>query len=281
MVTRRSGLGRGLESLIPSGPAPGSLHHLPLDVIVPNPDQPRTRFDDGGIQALAASIAEVGVLQPVVVRPGEEGGYVLIAGERRWRAAQIAGLREIPALLRTSDERAALAEAVVENLQREDLTPLEEAAAYTQLLEDFAMTHEQVGALVGKSRAAVTNTLRLLALPPVIQGMLERGELSAGHARALVGLDDERFAEHVARRAVDEGWSVRRVEEAVKTRRGTPAAPARVRELRPPALLELEQRLAEQLGAKVEIQYRNDRGRMVIHFGSIAELERLYRRLLG
>jgi ParB family transcriptional regulator, chromosome partitioning protein len=281
MVTRRSGLGRGLESLIPSGPGPGSLHHLPLDVIVPNPDQPRTRFDDEAIQSLAASIAEVGVLQPVVVRPGEEGGYVLIAGERRWRAAQIAGLREIPALLRTSDERVALAEAVVENLQREDLTPLEEAAAYTQLLEDFAMTHEQVGGLVGKSRAAVTNTLRLLTLPPVIQGLLERGELSAGHARALVGLDDERFAEHVARRAVDEGWSVRRVEEAVKTRRGTPAAPARVRELRPPALFELEQRLAEQLGAKVEIQYRNDRGRMVIHFGSIAELERLYRRLLG
>jgi ParB family chromosome partitioning protein len=254
---------------------------LPLDVIVPNPDQPRTRFDDEAIQSLAASIAEVGVLQPVVVRPGEEGGYVLIAGERRWRAAQIAGLREIPALLRTSDERAALAEAVVENLQREDLTPLEEAAAYTQLLEDFAMTHEQVGALVGKSRAAVTNTLRLLTLPPVIQGMLERGELSAGHARALVGLDDERFAEHVARRSVNEGWSVRRVEEAVKTRRGTPAAPARVRELRPPALFELEQRLAEHLGAKVEIQYRNDRGRMVIHFGSIAELERLYRTLLG
>jgi ParB family chromosome partitioning protein len=257
------------------------LHHLPLDVIVPNPDQPRTRFDDEAIQSLAASIAEVGVLQPVVVRPGQEGGYVLIAGERRWRAAQIAGLREIPALLRTSDEGAALAEAVVENLQREDLTPLEEAAAYTQLLEDFAMTHEQVGVLVGKSRAAVTNTLRLLTLPPVIQGMLERGELSAGHARALVGLDDERFAEHVARRAVDEGWSVRRVEEAVKTRRGKPATPARVRELRPPALFELEQRLAEQLGAKVEIQYRNDRGRMVIHFGSIAELERLYRRLLG
>ena len=145
MVTRRSGLGRGLESLIPSGPGSGSLHHLPLDVIVPNPDQPRTRFDDEAIQSLAASIAEVGVLQPVVVRPGEEGGYVLIAGERRWRAAQVAGLREIPALLRTSDERAALAEAVVENLQREDLTPLEEAAAYTQLLEDFAMTHEQVG----------------------------------------------------------------------------------------------------------------------------------------
>jgi ParB family transcriptional regulator, chromosome partitioning protein len=281
MVTRRSGLGRGLDSLIPSGPGPGSLHHLPLDLITPNPDQPRTRFDEDTIQALAASIAEVGVLQPVVVRPGAEGGYVLIAGERRWRAAQVAGLREIPALLRTSDERSALAEAVVENLQREDLTPLEEAAAYTQLLEDFAMTHEQVGALVGKSRAAVTNTLRLLSLPPVIQGMLERGELSAGHARALVGLDDERFAEHVARRAVDEGWSVRRIEEAVRARRGAATAPAAIRELRPPALFELEQRLAEQLGAKVEIQYRNDRGRLVIHYGSVAELERLYRRLLG
>ena len=144
------------------------------------------------------------------------------------------------------------------------------------------MTHEQVGALVGKSRAAVTNTLRLLSLPPVIQGMLERGELSAGHARALVGLDDERFAEHVARRAVDEGWSVRRIEEAVRARRETVAEPlpgsgscARLR------LFELEQRLAEQLGAKVEIQYRNDQGRMVIHYGSVAELERLYRRLLG
>ncbi len=282
MVTRRSGLGRGLESLIPSGPGPGSLHHLPLDQISPNPDQPRSRFDEETIQALAASIAEVGVLQPVVVRPAPDGGFLLIAGERRWRAAQLAGLREIPALLRTSDERSALAEAVVENLQREDLTPLEEAAAYIQLLEDFSMTHEQVGSLVGKSRTAVTNTLRLLTLPPAIQGMLERGELSAGHARALVGLEDERFAEHVARRAVDEGWSVRRIEEAVRARRQTVAEPAPlVREPRPPVLSELEQRLAEQLGAKVEIQYRNDRGRMVIHYGSVAELERLYRRLLG
>ena len=282
MVTRRSGLGRGLESLIPSGPGPGSLHQLPIEQITPNPDQPRSRFDEETIQALAASIAEVGVLQPVVVRPGPERGYVLIAGERRWRAAQLAGLRDIPALVRTSDERSALAEAVVENLQREDLTPLEEAAAYTQLLEDFAMTHEQVGTLVGKSRTAVTNTLRLLTLSPAIQGMLERGELSAGHARALVGLDDERFAEHVARRAADEGWSVRRIEETVRARRETTTAPTPpVREVRPPVLFELEQRLAEQLGAKVEIQYRNDHGRMVIHYGSVAELERLYRRLLG
>ena len=191
----------------------------------------------------------------------------------------MAGLRDIPALVRTSDERSALAEAVVENLQREDLTPLEEAAAYTQLLEDFAMTHEQVGTLVGKSRTAVTNTLRLLTLSPAIQGMLERGELSAGHARALVGLDDERFAEHVARRAVDEGWSVRRIEETVQGTEGDDDDPAPpVREVRPPVLFELEQRLAEQLGAKVEIQYRNDHGRMVIHYGSVAELERLYRR---
>src|SRR4030065_536064 len=163
-------------------------------------------------------------------RKGEDpGSFVRVAGERRWRAARLAGLREIPALIREGDDVSGLAEALVENLQREDLSPLEEAAAYRQLLEDFGLTHEEVGARVGRSRPSITNTLRLLQLPASLQGMLERGELSAGHCRALVGLEDERYAEHIARRAAAEGWPVRRLEEAVRARGGGAGGPGAAR----------------------------------------------------
>lgn len=281
MTTRRSGLGRGLESLIPSGgdgvDRPFAL--VPIGEIRPNPQQPRARFDDETIERLAESISEVGVLQPIALTPDEEGGYVLIAGERRWRAARRAGLTEIPAVIRTVDDRSSLTEALVENVQREDLTPLEEAAAYKQLLEDFGMTHEDLASRVGKSRSSVTNTLRLLLLPASIQGMLERGELTAGHARALVGLEDRAYAEHVARRAADEGWSVRQVEDAARARQEHPGEPApKVREIRPVEIIELEQRLTEQLGTRVKISYRKQKGSVRIDFGSLDDLERLYRR---
>jgi ParB family transcriptional regulator, chromosome partitioning protein len=280
MATRRAGLGRGLEALIPAG-GEQEFRKLRLDDIVANPGQPRTAFDDESLDELAASIGEVGVLQPVLVRPREEGGFALIAGERRWRAARRAGLTDIPAVVRLSDDRATLTEALIENLQREDLGPLEEAAAFHQLLEDHGMTHEQVAVAVGKSRPTVSNTLRLLQLPAAVQGLIERGELSAGHARALIGVEDAAFAEHVAKRAVAEGWSVRQMEGAVRVRAGTrkQSRPgSSVREVRPVEIVELEQRLRDQLDTKVNISYRNRRGKVEISFGSLEDLEKLYRR---
>jgi ParB family chromosome partitioning protein len=279
MTTRRSGLGRGLESLIPvdSQQEAGGLHQVPVDRIRTNPDQPRTRFDDESLEELAASLKEVGVLQPIVVTGGGDE-YVLIAGERRWRAAKRAGLSVIPAVVREISGRSTLVEALVENVQRQDLTPLEEAHAYRHLLENFGMTQEEVATRVGKSRPAISNTLRLLQLPEEIQEMVDSGDLSAGHARALLGLEDTAYAIHLAGRAVDDGWSVRQMEEAVRARKeaGRPRAEG-VRQLRPVEIIELEKRLGDRLGAAVKIAYRNEKGKVEIRFGSLAELERLYR----
>ncbi len=281
MTSRRGGLGRGLESLIPTtGSGPFAL--IPIADIVPNPLQPRTRFDEESLDGLTESIREVGILQPVAVSALPDGGYALIAGERRWRAARRAGLTEIPAVIRTADNRSSLTEALIENVQRQDLTPLEEAAAYRQLLDDFELTHDEVANRVGKSRSAVSNTLRLLTLPPTIQGMLERQEISAGHARALLAIEDRAYAEHVASRAAAEGWSVRQVEEAARARRGDPPARrAPVRHVRPVEIIELEERLSDHLGARVKIDYRNEKGRVEIPFGSLDDLERIYRTLFG
>jgi ParB family transcriptional regulator, chromosome partitioning protein len=281
MTTRRSGLGRGLDALIPTHAEPERLDfaEIPVDSIKPNPNQPRARFSDEAIASLAESIQAVGVLQPVAVMRQEDGGYVLIAGERRVRAARRLGLETIPAMIRTVDDRGSLTEALIENVQREDLSPLEEAAAYQQLLEDFGMTHEDVGSKVGKSRSAITNTIRLLQLPASIQGMLERGELSPGHARALLGIEDRAYAEHIAGRAVEEGWSVRQVEEAARVRKPTERPPV-LREIRPVEIIELEQRLAERFGTKVAISYKNRKGKVEIPFKSLEELERLYRLFL-
>ncbi|MGH8952912.1 MAG: ParB/RepB/Spo0J family partition protein [Acidimicrobiia bacterium] len=281
MTTRRSGLGRGLESLIPIDPSPieGGVGYrqVPVDQIKVNPDQPRARFDDESLEELATSMTEVGVLQPIVVTEGDDG-YVLIAGERRWRAAKRAGLHEIPAVVRESTGRPTLVEALIENVQRQDLTPLEEARAYQQLLENYGMTQEQVAGRVGKSRPAISNTLRLLQLPEAVQEMVDSGDLSAGHARALVGLEDAAFATHLAGRAVDDGWSVRQMEDAVRLRKGEKRnAPTGVRQLRPVEIIELEKRLGERLGSPVKINYRNEKGKVEIRFGSLAELERLYR----
>ena len=281
----RRGLGRGLESLIPSaGMSESGFAQVNVDEISPNPQQPRTNFDEESLTSLADSIGTVGVLQPVVLRRIPEGGYVLVAGERRWRAARRAGLTEIPAMIRTGDDAASLTEALVENLQRSDLTPLEEAAAYQQLLEDFGMTHDEVGRRVGKSRAAVTNTLRLLGLPASIQGMVERGDLSAGHARALAALEDRAFAEHVAKKAVEEGWSVRQVEDAVRLRRGEEPLKGgrpRAREVRPAEIIELEHRLADRLNSRVTVEFRSGRGALRIDYGSVEDLEKIYRKLMG
>lgn len=283
MAARKSGLGRGLDALIPVEHPVAGFTEVELDAVAPNPQQPRRRFDDDALEELAASIREVGVLQPIVVRSGdEEGSYVLIAGERRLRAADLAGLNRIPAMIRTpSGDGGNLTEALIENVQRTDLSPLEEAAAYRNLLEDFGMTHEGVAERVGKSRSAVTNTLRLLQLPPAIQGMLDRGELSAGHARALLAVDDPAYALHIARRAVDEGWSVRLVEEAARDRTPEPSAGRAPREPRPAAIIELEERLTERLGTAVTIRPRGDGGRLIIRYTSLDDLEQIYRALFS
>ncbi|HLV89548.1 MAG TPA: ParB/RepB/Spo0J family partition protein [Acidimicrobiia bacterium] len=282
MTARKSGLGRGLESLIPvEGPQTGTpdFAQIPIESIKPNPSQPRRQFDESAIEELAASIAAVGVLQPLVVTP-DEGEYVLIAGERRWRAAKKAGLTTVPAVIRGSSPSSSLVEALVENLQRQDLSPLEEAHAFRQLMEDFGMSQEEVAKKVGKSRPAVSNTIRLLQLPGPIQSMVDSGKLSAGHARALVGLEDGRYALYLAERAINEGWSVRQMEDAVKSRREMEIpgnnAPG-VREIRPVQIIELERRLADHLGARVKINYRNEKGKVEIRFGSVEELERIYR----
>jgi ParB family chromosome partitioning protein len=314
-MARRSGLGKGLGSLIPSDAGMGAIEavegavlmELEVSSISPNPHQPRVHFDEESLSELAASIAQIGVLQPILVRQVGDA-YELIAGERRWRAARRAGLAVIPAVVRPTDDISSIEQALVENLHREDLTPLEEAAAYQQLVEDFEMTHEQVALRVGKSRSAISNTLRLLGLPPVVQRLLADGRLSAGHARALLGTPDRVFQEQLAKISADEGWTVRGVEEAV--RRGsihpsqdqiieptlevadpqpTPGGGGQIdgaglsprTRLRPPGLLELEELLAQHLSTRVGVQMGPKRGRVTIDFADLEDLERIYRRIMG
>ena len=280
MAARKGGLGRGLDALIPQDQPIEGFAELPIKDVKPNPQQPRTDFGEESIKTLADSIRSVGVLQPVVVRKVDDG-YVLVAGERRLRAAKKARLKTIPAVIRgDGTDSDDLTEALVENLQRENLSVLEEAAAYKQLLEDFGMTHEEVASHVGRSRSAVTNTVRLLALPGPILAMLQRGELSAGHARALLGSDDEAYAIHIAERAVAEGWTVRRVEEAVRLRSTQGGSrTGGLTAVRPAAIIELEQKLQDRLGTTVKIDYRGKGGRITIKYASSEDLERIYRHL--
>ncbi|HLT15168.1 MAG TPA: ParB/RepB/Spo0J family partition protein, partial [Acidimicrobiales bacterium] len=216
---RRSGLGRGLGALIPTditAEAGSALREVPVEAIEPNPHQPRAYFDEEALASLTASVAELGVLQPILVRELGDDRFELIAGERRWRAAKRAGLPTIPVVVRSVDDVLSLEQALVENLHRQDLNALEEAAAYQQLMEDFNLTQEQVAQKVGKSRSAVANTLRLFQLPPSIQRLVAENQLSAGHARALLGTPDRAFQEDLARKIVDRGLSVREAEEAVR-----------------------------------------------------------------
>lgn len=300
-MARLGGLGKGLGALIPSESSDGSgddtdrarLIEVAIESLSPNPNQPRVHFDEESLAELAASIAEIGVLQPVLARDMGDGTYQLVAGERRWRAARRAGLTTIPAIVRRTDDLSSVEQALVENLHRQDLTPLEEAAAYSQLIDDFGLTHAQVSSRVGKSRSAITNTLRLLSLPPAIQHLLADGRLSAGHARALLGSNDRAFQEHLAKRSADEGWSVRAVEDAIRDRQlgGAPtpigsvtnvtqqdgAGLTPITRLRPPGLLELEHLLAEHLGTRVSVTTGAKRGRVSIDFADLEDLERIYR----
>ena len=287
-MARPGGLGRGLGALIPTGTVAeqaGGLADIPIAEIRPNPQQPREHFDEEALAALADSIREVGMLQPVLVRAAESGGYELIAGERRWRAARRIGLQTVPAMVRVADDAAMLQHAIVENIQREELNPLEEAAAFQQLIEDFSLTHEDVATRVAKSRATITNTLRLLQLPPAIQRSLKDGTIRMGHARALLGTPDRAFQEQLARRIVAEDLSVRAVEEAIRNRGDAPTAKAEVAaavsepggRLRQPGLLELEELLGDYLETRVKITMGARHGRVMIDFANLEDLERIYR----
>jgi ParB family chromosome partitioning protein len=268
---------------------------VPVGSILPNPHQPRAYFDEEALASLTASVAELGVLQPILVRELPDDRYELIAGERRWRAAKRAGLPSIPVVVRTVDEVLSLEQALVENLHREDLNPLEEAAAYQQLMEDFDLTQEAVAQKVGKSRSSVANTLRLFQLPPAIQRLVAENQLAAGHAKALLGTPDRAFQEALAKRIVAEGLSVRDTEEAVR-QHGQPepdadvaptdeptAAPAAdeagPKRLRAPGLLELEELLADHLSTRVGVTMASGggRGKIVVDFSGLEDLERIYR----
>lgn len=283
---RRSGLGKGLGALIPTGVSAdegAQLRELPIGQIEPNRYQPRSVFDEELLVSLAASIRAVGVLQPVLVRPVGPDRYELIAGERRWRAARRAGLQTIPALVRQTEDVRSLEHALVENLHRADLNPLEEAAAYQQLIEEFDHTQEDVATQVGKSRSAVANTLRLLHLPPSIQRLLQEGQLSAGHARALLGTPDRAFQEAVARRVIAEQLTVREVEELVRRHQADDSSdpapspsPTHGQSVRPAAILELEELLGDLLDTRVQVAMGAKKGRLVVEFATLDDLERIY-----
>jgi ParB family transcriptional regulator, chromosome partitioning protein len=311
-MARRSGLGKGLSALIPSestGESNSLLRVVPISHIRPNAFQPRSHFDEESMGSLAASIREVGLLQPVLVREleDEEDSYELIAGERRWRAARRAGLQTIPVLVQVADDVASLEQALVENLHRVDLNALEEAAAYQQLIDEFGLTHEQVATRMGKGRATVTNTLRLLQLPAGAQRALAERTISAGHARALLGTPDRALQEKMVERIVEEGLTVRAVEDLVRQGgselRVVPDAPEpaeaaseegatsahtelsrrrpTVRKLPEPGVLELEDLLSTYLNTRVKVDIQNRRGRLVVEFATLEDLERIYRAMVG
>lgn len=258
------------------------LREVAITSIVPNEFQPRASFDDEDLESLAASIEQVGVLQPVLVRRIDDDQYELIAGERRWRAAQRAGLRTIPAIVRIAGDRDSLEQAVVENLHRADLNPLEEAAAYRQLLEEFGLTQEEVAQRVGKSRSAVANLLRLFHLPSGIQRLIASGQLATGHARALLALSDPAQQEELAGRVILEGLSVRQVEQLVRSMIEDGPDDRADRSSGKPksaSLLEIERLLADRLDTRVEVTLGRGRGRVVVEFADAEDLDRIYRLL--
>lgn len=278
--TRRSGgLGRGLAALIPQrDELPAS--ELPIAAISRNPYQPRRAVDQKSLEELAASIAEHGVLQPILVTHSAEG-YRLIAGERRLRAAEMAGLERIPALVRSADDAAQLAWALIENLQRADLNPLEEAHAFRQLVDEFGLSHDEVGARVGRSRSTVANTLRLLDLDQRVQAALGEGTISEGHARALGGLEDAAQQAEVLGQVVSRSLSVRQTEELVRRTRSSRAPASRVKAQRSADVERLERGLREALATKVTLSTARKGGRITIEYYDADDLERIYERLTG
>ncbi len=279
----KRGLGKGLSALIDSAGAASEARYeyLPLDSISPNRLQPRKTFSEQGLRELADSVREHGIVQPVVVRPVGEG-YELVVGERRWRAAQAAGLTSIPAIVKDSPDQQALQLALIENLHREDLNCIEAANAYSQLMEDFSMTQEEIGRRLGKNRSTITNTLRLLQLPVEIQATVVAGELSEGHARALLGLAESPLQAQLAERIIEEGLSVREAEEEVRKVLAGEARKAEPAEPKPKAqrLEDVERLLCASLKAKVFVYQSKRKGRMVIEFNGEDDLERILSAIL-
>ena len=287
MSTRKGGLGRGLDALIPTSVMPAEIKtqsgvltanrdEIDVNNISANPKQPRTVFDEDQLTELALSIKEVGLLQPPVVRSIGNGKYQLIMGERRFRAAKLAGLKSIPVIIRQTSDDQLLREALIENIHRSQLNPLEEGAAYQQLLNDFSYTHDELAAKLSKSRPAITNTMRLLNLPPSVQRKVAAGVISAGHARALLSLTDEKEIENLANRIVAEGLTVRAVEEIVATG-GAKVKGGSVRsgKILAPKLKEISEKLSDHLDTRVNVELGKQKGKIVIEFATIEDLERI------
>lgn len=290
MSSPKRGLGRGLEALIPSTPAAAEAAGLtqvdgarfveiPIDQIVPNPKQPRRVFDEDAMAELVHSIKEIGLLQPVVVRQTGKDSFELIMGERRWRAHHEAGLKTIGAIVRETDDSDLLRDALLENLHRSQLNPLEEAAAYRQLLDDFGCTHDELADRIGRSRPQISNTLRLLRLAPNVQRRVAAGVLSAGHARALVTIENPEVQDRLASRVVAEGLSVRALEEIVAVGPDGQPKPTKRKTTGPtltsPRVAEIADRLSDRYDTRVRIQLGRTKGKVVIEFATIDDLERI------
>jgi ParB family chromosome partitioning protein len=292
MSTRKGGLGRGLDALIPtsvmpteiktaSGVVTANRDEIDLNNISANPKQPRTVFDEDQLTELALSIKEVGLLQPPVVRSIGNGKFQLIMGERRFRAAKLAGLKSIPVIIRQTTDDQLLREALIENIHRSQLNPLEEGAAYQQLLNDFSYTHDELAAKLSKSRPAITNTMRLLNLPPAVQRKVAAGVISAGHARALLSLTDEKEIENLANRIVAEGLTVRAVEEIVSTGGAkVKAGSIRSGKIIAPKLKEISDQLSDHLDTRVSVELGKQKGKIVIEFATVEDLERINTKIL-
>jgi len=282
-MNQKRGLGRGLAALIPPAAEEGEtgLQQVRHDQIVPNPHQPRAPFRDQDLVELAASIQEHGIIQPLVVTRRPEGGYQLIAGERRWRAARLAGLEEVPVIIKEAAPQQMLELALVENVQRADLNPLEEALAYQHLVEDFGLSQTEVARRVGKSRVAVTNTLRLLQASPKVQAALTERRITEGHARALLGLESPAQQDAALRRVLEQELNVRQTEALVQKLREETATPARPKPVTPPEIRALEERFQEALGTRVKLRAGRKGGRVIIYYYSDEEFQTLYAQLTG
>jgi ParB family transcriptional regulator, chromosome partitioning protein len=282
MAERRRGMGRGLAAILPESSAGGpELRELDVTRIEPNPDQPRAKFDSAALEALAGSIGSVGMLQPLIVRPLEDGRYELVAGERRWRAARKAGIDRVPAVIRTSPEDERLQAALIENMVREDLNPVEEARACAALVEDLGISKEELARRVGRSRAAISNLIRLLDLPDPVLSLLERGELTEGHGRAILQIPDQERRAKLAKQAAAEGWSVRDTERRANagSRRRKNSAGGRISAEERAAMSEAEDRLGSAIGADVRVRRAGNGVKAELLFDDLSELESLARRL--
>ncbi|MDA8196299.1 MAG: ParB/RepB/Spo0J family partition protein [Actinomycetota bacterium] len=291
MTTRRTGLGRGLGSLIPQNElreSENKYRELPTNSVSPNPNQPRKSFDEESLTTLAASISSMGIIQPIIVQESEDGTYTIIAGERRWRAARRVGLDVIPAIVQTGGTQINLEQALVENLHREDLNPIEEAMAFQSLIEEYSYTHDSLSKRIGKSRAVVTNALRLLTLPTSVQRLLVEKKLSPGHARLIMTISDRNAQDKIAHLVYEKDLSVRALEEMLKEtepeRKKETTNNTKRNNLKPPAIIELERVLYDYFDSKVDIQINkkdaNASGKIVIQFENLEELKRITEQMI-